>query len=127
MRLTKELAALAVSAANAFGAIDTPLLVGSTVWLGEGADIDVVILVEDYNENLPWHAPCSAPELRTARVGGVHIIGTTSHREWASWKHAACRMEALLLSSIKLKDIRVSLCEMYREEGRRQYDKATSQ
>ena len=130
MLMTPELSALAVKTAYDFGAIATPLLVGSTVWCGEGADIDVVILVDDYNENQPWQATCDAypdPEWRTARVGDVNIIGTTSQREWASWKHAACHMEALPPSSIKLKDIRVALCAMYREEGLRKYDEATSQ
>jgi hypothetical protein len=128
MRLTQELAALAVRVANDFGAIDTPLLVGSTVWLGEGADIDVVILVDDYNENQPWRATCSeypSPEWRTARVGDVNIIGTTSQREWASWKHAARRMEGVPPERIRVKRNRVYLCETYREEGRRKYDEAT--
>lgn len=130
MRMTPELAALAVRVANDFGAIDTPLLVGSTVWIGEGADIDVVILVDDYNENQPWRATCSAypsPEWRTARVGDVNIIGTTSQREWASWKHAARRMEGVPPERIRIKSNRVYLCETYREEGRRKYDEATSQ
>jgi hypothetical protein len=128
MRLTQELAALAVRVANDFGAIDTPLLVGSTVWLGEGADIDVVILVDDYNENQPWRATCSEyphPEWLTARVGDVNIIGTTSPREWASWKHAARRMEGVPPERIRVKRNRVYLCETYREEGRRKYDEAT--
>ena len=130
MLMTPELSALAISAAYAFGATDTPLLVGSTRWCGEGADIDVVILVDDYNENLPWQATgkaCSDPELRTARVGGVHIIGTTSQREWASWQYAARRMAVAPPECIALKSDRVSLCETYREEGRYRYDEAASQ
>ena len=130
MLMTTELSALAVKTAYDFGAIDTPLLVGSTVWCGEGADIDVVILVDDYTGNLPWQEVCEAypnPEWLTARVGDVNIIGTTSQREWASWKHAASRMEGLLFPRIKMKRHRVSLCEMYREEGRRKYDEAASQ
>ena len=130
MRLTQELAALAVRVAYDFGATVPPLLVGSTVWLGSGADIDVVILVDDYNENQPWQATCKAypdPEWRTAREGGVNIIGTTSQREWASWKHAARRMEGIPPERISMKRNRVSLCETYREEGRRKYDEATSQ
>lgn len=130
MLMTPELSALAVKIAYDFGATDTPLLVGSTVWCGEGADIDVVILVDDYNENQPWQATCEAypnPEWRTARVGDVNIIGTASQREWASWQHAARRMEVLPPERINLKSDRVSLCEMYREEGRLKYDEAASQ
>lgn len=127
MLMTQELLALAVKAAYDFGPTDTPLLVGSAVWCGEGADIDVVILVDDYNGQLPWQAVCEAypnPEWLTARVGDVNIIGTTSQREWASWKHAARRMEALPPERIKIKRNRVYLCETYREEGRRKYDEA---
>ncbi len=129
MRMTPELSALAVKTAYDFGAIDTPLLVGSTVWCGEGADIDVVILVNDYNKNQPWQETCAEypePEWLTARVGDVNIIGTTSQREWASWQHAACHMEALPPERIKIKKHRVTICEMYREEGRSKYDEATS-
>lgn len=130
MRMTPELAALAVRVAYDFGATVAPLLVGSTVWCGEGADIDVVILVDAYNENQPWQATCNAypdPEWRTARVGGVNIIGTASQREWASWKHAASRMDGVPPERIKIKWARVAICEMYREEGRRKYDEAASQ
>lgn len=130
MRMTPELAALAVRVAYDFGATDTPLLVGSTVWLGKGADIDVVILVDDYSAEHPWQATCDAypdPEWLTARVGGVNIIGTTSQREWASWQYAARRMEGVPPERIRIKRNRVYLCETYREEGRGKYDEAASQ
>ena len=128
MRMTPELAALAIRVAYDFGAVAPPLLVGSTVWLGEGADIDVVILVEGYNENQPWQETCAEypdPGWLSARVGGVNIIGTISQREWASWQHAARRMEGVPPERIRIKRNRVYICETYREEGRRQYDEAT--
>lgn len=122
IRLTEELKAQALEVARLYQPLREPLLVGSCVWLGEGEDIDVVVLVEDPRVGRGGESCChedyttSWPETRAYRHGVVNVIAVGTRDEWAGWKHAAAVMPSMPKSLMQYKDWRVTVCEELRQE-----------
>ena len=128
IRLTDELKAQALEVASLYEPLAPPVLVGSCVWLGEGNDIDVVILVKDPNASCGGDPCCtkdyttSWSEWRAYRHGVVNVIAVGTRDEWEGWKHAAAVMPSMSKSLLQDKNWRVSVCEELRQEVKQRKD-----
>ena len=125
IRLTDELKAQALEVASLYEPLAPPVLVGSCVWLGEGNDIDVVILVKDHSASCGGTPCCpdymaSWPTMRAYRHGVVNVIAVDCAVEWEGWKHAAAVMPSMPKSLMQDKSWRVSVCEELRLVGKTQ-------
>ena len=126
IRLTEELKAQALAVAQLYKPLRDPLLVGSCVWLGEGEDIDVVILVKDHSASCGGDPCCSKdyiaswPIMMAYRHGVVNVIAVDCAVEWEGWKHAAAVMPSMPKSLMQDKNWRVSMCEELRLVGKTQ-------
>ena len=126
IRLTDELKAQALEVASLYEPLAPPLLVGSCVWLGEGNDIDVVILVKDHSASCGGDPCCSDdyiaswPNMMAYRHGVVNVIAVDCAVEWEGWKHAAAVMPSMPKSLMQDKSWRVSMCEELRLVGKTQ-------
>lgn len=122
VRLTEELKAQALAVARLYQPLREPLLVGSCVWLGEGNDIDVVVLVH----NSTWlrgGVPCGHVEyngMNSYRHGNINVIAVEDERIWAGWVHAAEVMPIVPRELLKEKKLRVKVCETLRVHGEKQ-------
>lgn len=125
VKYTDELKAYALSVAALYEPTLPPLLVGSTVWTGEGRDIDVVVYVGD--AGVIGHLLAGAQrcldgdypdeESQAYRHGDVNIIAVQDATVWAGWVHAAKLMPAQPLALLQDKSARVAKCEELRAEG----------
>ena len=125
VRLTDELKAQALEVASLYEPLAPPVLVGSCVWLGEGNDIDVVILVKDHSASCGGDPCCpdyiaSCPIMMAYRHGVVNVIAVDCAVEWVGWKHAAAVMPSMPKSLMQVKNWRVSVCEELRRVGKTQ-------
>ena len=125
IRLTDELKAQALEVASLYEPLAPPVLVGSCVWLGEGNDIDVVILVKDRSASCGGDPCCSDyvaswPNMMAYRHGVVNVIAVDCAVEWEGWKHAAAVMPSMPKSLMQDKSWRVSVCEELRLVGKTQ-------
>ena len=125
IRLTDELKAQALEVASLYEPLAPPVLVGSCVWLGEGNDIDVVILVKDHSASCGGDPCCpdyiaSWPTMTAYRHGVVNVIAVDCEVEWEGWKHAAAVMPSMPKSLMQDKSWRVSMCEELRRVGKEQ-------
>ena len=125
IRLTDELKAQALEVASLYEPLAPPVLVGSCVWLGEGNDIDVVVLVKDHRASCGGDPCCpdyiaSWPTMMAYRRGVVNVIAVDCAVEWEGWKHAAAVMPSMPKSLMQDKSWRVSVCEELRLVGKTQ-------
>ena len=126
IRLTDELKAQALEVASQYKPLAPPLLVGSCVWLGEGEDIDVVVLVKDHSASCGGDPCCSVdyiaswPIMMAYRHGVVNVIAVDCEVEWEGWKHAGAVMPSMPKSLMQDKSWRVSVCEELRRVGKEQ-------
>ena len=125
IRLTDELKDQALEVASLYEPLAPPVLVGSCVWLGEGNDIDVVILVKDHSASCGGTPCCSYyigswPIMMAYRHGVVNVIAVDCAVEWEGWKHAAAVMPSMPKSLMQDKSWRVSVCEELRLVGKTQ-------
>ena len=126
IRLTDELKAKALEVASLYEPLAPPVLVGSCVWLGEGNDIDVVVLVKDPRVGrggvpcCPWDYTVIRPNMRAYRHAEVNVIAVGTLDEWEGWKHAAAVMPSMPKSLMQDKSWRVSVCEELRLVGKTQ-------
>ena len=126
IRLTDELKAQALEVASLYEPLAPPVLVGSCVWLGEGNDIDVVVLVKDPRVDrggvpcCPADYTASWPNMMAYRHGEVNVIAVGTDAEWVGWKHAAALMPSMPKSLMQDKPWRVSMCEELRLVGKTQ-------
>ena len=124
--MTDELKAQALEVASLYEPLAPPVLVGSCAWLGEGNDIDVVILVKDRLASCGGDPGCSVdyvafwPTRMTYRHGVVNVIAVDCAVEWEGWKHAAAVMPSMPKSLMQDKSWRVSVCEELRLVGKAQ-------
>ena len=124
IRLTDELKAQALEVASLYEPLAPPVLVGSCVWLGEGNDIDVVVLVKD--PRVDRGVPCCPGDYTTSwsayRHGVVNAIAVACAVEWEGWKHAAAVMPSMPKSLMQNKNWRVLVCEELRQEVKQRKD-----
>ena len=126
IRLTDELKAQALEVASQYEPLAPPLLVGSCVWLGNGDDIDVVVLVKDPGVDRGGEScasedyAASCPSMGAYRHGVVNVIAVGTRDEWEGWKHAAAVMPSKSKSLMQSKSWRVSMCEELRRVGKLQ-------
>ena len=124
IRLTDELKAQALEVANQYEPLAPPLLVGSCVWLGDGNDIDVVVLVKDPRVDrggescAPEDYTASWPNMMAYRHGVVNVIAVGTRDAWAGWEHAAAVMPSMPKSLMQDKSWRVVVCEELRHVGK---------
>ena len=128
VRLTDELKTQAFEVARKYEPTRQVLLVGSCVWLGNGADIDVVVFVDDALADRGGE-PCSTRAyggMAAYRHGPVNVIAVDNERIWAGWQYAAELMPGLSKELIADKGARVAACEKLRELGEKhgEYAKA---
>ena len=125
IRLTDELKAQALEVASLYEPLAPPVLVGSCVWLGEGNDIDVVVLVKDPRVDRGG-VPCCPGDYTTSwsayRHGVVNVIAVACAVEWEGWKHAAAVMPSMPKSLMQNKNWRVSVYEELRQEVKQRKD-----
>ena len=117
--MTDELKAQALEVANQYEPLAPPLLVGSCVWLGDGKDIDVVVLVDDVSADRDGE-PCSSVAyggMAAYRHGPVNVIAVTDRHIWAGWRYAAELMPDVPKALIADKGYRVAECEKLRKLG----------
>ena len=123
IELTEELKAQALAVARLYEPLREPLLVGSSVWLGEGNDIDVVVFVDDVTTDRGGELCCSveyAGGMMAYRHGPVNVIAVDDERIWAGWAYAAKVMLTVPRELIKAKPFRVAACEELRKIGEKQ-------
>ena len=126
IRLTDELKDQALEVASLYEPLAPPVLVGSCVWLGEGNDIDVVVLVKDPLVDRGGEPCCPKdyivgwPIMMAYRHGVVNVIAESTRDEWEGWKHAAAVMPSMPKSLMQDKSWRVSVCEELRRVGKTQ-------
>ena len=114
---TDELIEYALKIAGKYEPKKPPLLVGSTVWLGAGADIDVVVLCDTLQ--LAIGEPCADVDyadvaFRAYRHGDVNVIVVTDPVIYGGWEHAA---KIMVCSCPTDKDKRVAMYMALRAEG----------
>lgn len=116
---TQELLSRALDIAQQYHPIQDPLLVGSTVWLGEGSDIDVVVLCDKLHHVLGER--CGHDNhlymesgFTAYRHGVVNVIVVDDPVVFSGWQHAA---HELLKGCPVEKSDRVALCKQLRSEG----------
>lgn len=114
---TDELIEYALKIAEKYEPKKPPLLVGSTVWLGAGADIDVVVLCDTLQHALG--APCADGKyadaaFRAYRHGDVNVIVVTDPVVYGGWEHATKLMVGTCPTD---KAKRVAMCIDLRAEG----------
>lgn len=98
VRLTSKTIEAAYEAAMEFNPLRQPLLTGSTAILGEGSDIDVVVLVADIEVHPPGWTPCkedyivawksavcSVDKFAAYRAGEVNVIAVQDQTEFFGW------------------------------------------
>ena len=126
IRLTDELKAQALEVARLYQPLREPLLVGSCVWLGEGKDIDVVVLVEYASADRDGER-CSSEVyggMVAYRHGPVNVLAVDDERIWAGWVHAAEVMPLVPKELLKEKELRVEMCATLRAHGEKQCQSA---
>ena len=114
VRLTSKTIEAAYEAAKEFNPLRPPLLTGSTVILGEGSDIDVVVLVADMNVHPPGWTPCKedysgAGEFEAYRAGEVNVIAVQDQTEFFFWLLATDVAAHADKGWMRVKDNRVML------------------
>ena len=120
--MTDELKAQALEVASKYKPKRQILLVGSCVWLGEGNDIDVVLVddasVDRGGERCRGRA--ASRGVVAYRHGHVNVIVVDDERIWAGWAHAAEVIPTIPKELIRSKDDRVDVCEKLRKVGEEQ-------
>lgn len=119
VRLTEELKAQALAVARLYQPRREPLLVGSCVWLGEGNDIDVVVLVEDSTWTYDG-VPCGQTEydgMNAYRHGNINVIAVDNETVWQGWACAHRIMPGMPKELLEDKDTRVKICQVVRHYG----------
>ena len=126
VRLTDELKAQAFDVVSKYQPTRQVLLVGSCVWLGNGADIDVVVFVDDALADRGGEqcSPRAYGGMAAYRHGPVNVIAVDDERIWAGWQYAAELMPGLSKELIADKDARVAACEALRALGENQCQSA---
>lgn len=114
---TDELIEYALKIAEKYEPKKPPLLVGSTAWLGAGADIDVVVLCGTLQHAIG--APCADGNyadaaFRAYRHGDVNVIVVTDPVIYGGWEHATKLMVGTCPTD---KAKRVAMCMALRAEG----------
>ena len=114
---THELIEHAIKIAEKYEPKKPPLLVGSTVWLGSGADIDVVVLCDTLH--LLQGLPCvdgiyADAAFRAYRHGDVNVIVVEDPVIYGGWEHAT---KIMMDTCPTDKAERVAMCMALRAEG----------
>lgn len=119
IRLTNDLKAQAFEVARLYQPLREPLLVGSCVWLGEGNDIDVVVLVEDSTLSRGGDR-CGQGGyggMNAYRHGNINVIAVDNETAWNGWACAHRIMPGVPKEILEDKDTRVKICEAVRHYG----------
>ncbi len=122
VRLTSKTIEAAYEAAKEFNPLRPPLLTGSTAILGEGSDIDVVVLVADMKVHPSGWTPCKedysgdgesansrVDEFAAYRAGKVNVIAVQDPTEFFGWLLATDVAEHADKGWMRVKDNRVML------------------
>lgn len=114
---TDELIEYTLKVAEKYEPKKPPLLVGSTVWLGAGADIDVVVLCDTLQHALG--VPCTEgdyadADFRAYRHGVVNVIVVADPVIYGGWEHATKLMVGTCPTD-KVK--RIAMCAALCAEG----------
>lgn len=116
VRLTSRTIEAAYEAATEFDPVRPPLLTGSTAILGEGHDIDVVVLVADMKVHPPGWIPCEedysrAGKFAAYRAGDVNVIAVQDQTAFYGWLLATTVATHANKDWLRVKDNRVMLFE----------------
>ena len=122
VRLTSKTIEAAYEAAEEFNPLRPPLLTGSTAILGEGSDIDVVVLVADMEVHPPGWMSCEGDYIRIGeseafrvgkfaayRAGEVNVIAVQDQTEFSGWLLATAVAMHADKDWMRVKDNRVML------------------
>lgn len=112
VRLTPELKEQAYNIAAMYNPIDRVQLTGSCYWLGEGEDLDIIVLCEDPYTQREGAVRCSAADYRDGvawRHGNINVIAMQYRTEYSSWCYASKVMKDVPPVCIEDKYMRVAL------------------
>lgn len=128
LRRTDELLREAEVQARTFGYKDL-VFAGSTYWLGTGADLDVVLLVNDMGHCPPSATRCldehyEGVGFQAYRVGVFNFICVEDHAVFAGWAHATY---VLSRKCPQDKSARIAACVTLRAAGEEAYQESACQ
>lgn len=112
---TPENRAMAQAVAEQYNPKEGVLLVGSTMWLGEGRDIDVVVFVDDLYPETTGKFGGSVIDSEddgwaSYTHGEVNVIATNCPIQWKGWCMVAHIVPYLPRSLLESKAYRVAIC-----------------
>lgn len=118
--LTAELKKQAYDIATMYSPLDRVQLTGSCYWLGEGEDLDIIVLCADPYTQREGATRCGVTDYKDGvawRHGQINVIAMHDRTEYHAWCFASKVMNDVPPICIESKEMRVSLFKHLYEKG----------